>query len=81
MSEDTDIDNDFDSSDDSQDVVDVVGDAVEDASVVARESIRKQLQSDVEAFLASGGQIKEIAPNVVTDPPRKPQSNYGGQPI
>ncbi len=46
-----------------------------------REHLRQQLQSDVEAFLASGGRINEIPPNVVADPPRKPQSNYGGQPI
>lgn len=46
-----------------------------------RASLRQQLQSDVEAFLASGGRITEVPPNVVTDPPKKPQSNYGGQPI
>jgi len=50
-------------------------------SVAAREALRQQLQSDVEAFLARGGVIHEIPPNVVSDPPRKPQSNYGGQPI
>jgi hypothetical protein len=50
-------------------------------SIVAREALRQQIQSDVEAFLARGGVISEIPPNVVSDPPRKPQSNYGGQPI
>lgn len=50
-------------------------------SVAAREALRQQIQSDVEAFLAKGGVISEIPPNVVSDPPRKPQSNYGGQPI
>lgn len=55
--------------------------AVEDTSAAAREAMRRQLQSDVEAFLARGGRISEIPPNVVADPPRKPQSNYGGQPI
>lgn len=48
---------------------------------IMRESLRLQLQSDVEAFLARGGSISEIPANVVSDPPKKPQSNYGGQPI
>lgn len=52
-----------------------------DYDISRREQIRQQLQSDVEAFLASGGKISEVAPNVVADPPKKPQSNYGGQPI
>lgn len=55
--------------------------AVLEESNAAREALRQQLQSDVEAFLARGGVISEIPPNVVSDPPRKPQSNYGGQPI
>ncbi len=54
---------------------------VDSASVSERESVRKQLAEDVEAFLAKGGKIEEVAPNVLADPPKKPQSNYGGQPI
>lgn len=46
-----------------------------------RDSLRQQIQSDVEAYLASGGRITEVPANVVSDPPKKPQSNYGGQPI
>lgn len=46
-----------------------------------RDQLRQQLQSEVEAFLASGGKINRIDPNVVADPPKKPESNYGGQPI
>ncbi len=53
----------------------------DDFDTSGREHLRQQLQSDVEAFLAAGGRINEIPPNVVADPPRKPQSNYGGQPI
>lgn len=56
-------------------------DALDGYSTTARELMRKQLQSDVEAFLAAGGEIAEVPSNVVSDPPRKPQSNYGGQPI
>ncbi len=53
----------------------------DDANMAVRNAMRKQLESDVEAFLARGGKINQIAPNVVADPPRKPESNYGGQPI
>lgn len=58
-----------------------VSEVLVEESVAAREALRQQIQSDVEAFLARGGVIHEIPPNVVSDPPRKPQSNYGGQPI
>ncbi len=49
----------------------------------ADEKIRERLrlQNEVEAFLASGGQIRHIPANVRADPPKKPESNYGGQPI
>lgn len=50
-------------------------------SITARQAIRDKLQNDIEAFLAAGGRINEIPPNVIADPPRKPESNYGGQPI
>mgnify|MGYP006204716053 CR=1 FL=1 len=55
--------------------------ALVEESIAAREALRQQIQNDVEAFLARGGVINEVPPNVVSDPPRKPQSNYGGQPI
>lgn len=58
-----------------------VAETVLEESIAAREALRQQIQSDVEAFLARGGVINEVPPNVVSDPPRKPQSNYGGQPI
>jgi hypothetical protein len=61
--------------------VDEVGLQDEGGVVAMREALRKQLQADVEAFLAAGGKINEIPANVVSDPPKKPQSNYGGQPI
>lgn len=51
------------------------------ASAIERERARRQLESDIEAFLASGGKIQSIDSNVMADPPKKPQSNYGGQPI
>jgi hypothetical protein len=48
---------------------------------VERERIRKQLQADIDAFLSGGGKIQTIDSHVMADPPRKPQSNYGSQPI
>jgi len=51
------------------------------AAVASKEAERQRLRSEIEAFLASGGQISQIPPNVVADPPKKPESNYGGQPI
>ena len=42
---------------------------------------RDELNKQVEAFLSSGGKIDIIEPNVLADPPKKPTSNYGSQPI
>ena len=47
----------------------------------ARKGVRDQLESDIEAFLASGGSVQEIDVNVMADPPTKPVSKYGGRPI
>lgn len=42
---------------------------------------RQRLQSEIEAYLSSGGMIRQIPANMRADPPKKPESNYGGQPI
>jgi len=42
---------------------------------------RQRLQDEIEAYLASGGMIRQIPVNLRADPPKKPESNYGGQPI
>ena len=56
--------------------------AADSAAIIAeKEDQRQQLQNDVEAFLASGGSITAIDKNVVADPPKRPQSSYGSQPI
>tara|TARA_R110002111_G_scaffold240806_2_gene302453 strand:- start:1417 stop:1614 length:198 start_codon:yes stop_codon:yes gene_type:complete len=47
----------------------------------AKERIRGQLDSDIEAFLSRGGSITEVEVNVTADPPTKPVSKYGGRPI
>ncbi|HUH36907.1 MAG TPA: hypothetical protein VL027_03070 [Spongiibacteraceae bacterium] len=50
-------------------------------TVAARERVRQELSRDVEAFLARGGKINQVAPNVVADPPRKPEGDYGSRPL
>ncbi|BFM18620.1 hypothetical protein R50073_48030 [Maricurvus nonylphenolicus] len=52
-----------------------------DLSISSRDKVRKQLEDEVEAFLAKGGQIDQVAPNVTADPPQKPQNNYCSRPI
>jgi hypothetical protein len=42
---------------------------------------REQLNAQIESFLDSGGRISRIAANVLADPPQKPTSNYGSQPV
>lgn len=46
-----------------------------------RDSVRRQLTSDVESFLKSGGRVQAIADNVRADPPKKPSMTYGSAPI
>lgn len=50
-------------------------------SLSKKERERQALQAQMEAFLSHGGTISHVEPNVLADPPKKPQSNYGGQPI
>ena len=47
----------------------------------SKELERQKLQSQIEEFLSRGGEIDKIEANVVVDPPKKPESNYGGQPL
>ena len=54
----------------------------EDVSAInEKEAERANIQTQIEAFLNQGGTIQHIANNVMADPPKKPTSNYGGQPI
>jgi len=53
----------------------------EERSVTSRERARTQLNAEIEEFLARGGAINEIDPEVTADPPRKPQPKYGSRPI
>lgn len=55
--------------------------ALEDFSIASRQKIRNEIEDQVAAFLARGGKINEVAPNVTADPPKKPTPDYGGRPI
>lgn len=55
-------------------------DALE-SDALRKKAERDELSQQIEAFLNSGGRINVIEPNVLADPPKKPVSNYGSQPI
>jgi hypothetical protein len=56
-------------------------DDAETLTVSSKEALRRQLEEEMARFLAQGGQVKEIPPDVTADPPQKPVSNYGSKPI
>ena len=53
----------------------------ETRNAASRERVRSVLDDEVAKFLNGGGKISNVAPNVMGDPPRKPESNYGSRPI
>lgn len=55
-------------------------DALE-SSAARKKAEQEELNKQIESFLNSGGEIDVIEPNVLADPPKKPVSNYGSQPI
>ncbi|MBT8765893.1 transcriptional regulator SutA [Pseudomonas boanensis] len=50
-------------------------------SIEAKQKERDALARAMEEFLARGGKVQEVEPNVVADPPKKPDSKYGSRPI
>jgi hypothetical protein len=56
-------------------------DSADERTVASRQKMREEMAADIEAFLARGGKIAQIEPNVTADPPRKPDSDYGSRPI
>jgi len=55
--------------------------SLEDVPVSSRQAQRDEMQRQIDEFLARGGKIAEIDPNVTADPPKKPESDYGSRPI
>ncbi len=86
-----DAEEDADEADESLDAEDTVyvgkaakvteSEALEDFSIASRQKIRDELEDQIAAFLAGGGKIAEVPPNVTADPPKKPTPDYGGRPI
>ncbi|HQV40521.1 MAG: hypothetical protein IT466_07480 [Moraxellaceae bacterium] len=56
-------------------------DEAETLTVSSKEAMRRQLEDEVARFLAKGGKVQEIPPDVQADPPQKPVSSYGSKPI
>ena len=50
-------------------------------SVEAKQKERDALALAMEEFLSRGGKVQEVEPNVVSDPPKKPEGKYGSRPI
>lgn len=50
-------------------------------SLEAKQKERDALAKAMEDFLARGGKVQEVEPNVVADPPKKPDNKYGSRPI
>lgn len=82
---------DGDTGDDADDDVVVTGkskakpkaavDVDELPSIEAKQKERDALARAMEEFLSRGGKVQEVEPNVVSDPPKKPDSKYGSRPI
>ena len=47
----------------------------------ANETVRQQMASEVEAFLANGGAVTEVERGCRVDLPKKPENKYGSPPI
>ena len=50
-------------------------------TIASRRRLRDKMGNEVEEFLARGGKIDHIEPNVTSDPPKRPVSHYGQRPI
>ncbi len=53
----------------------------ETLTVSSKEAARRQLEEEMERFLAAGGKIRQIPADESSDPPKRPTSNYGSKPI
>ncbi len=55
--------------------------SVVERSISSRAKVRNVVESDIEAFLKTGGRVEEVPRGLRADPPKKPVSNYGSRPI
>lgn len=56
-------------------------DAADNRTVASRKRLRDQLNDEIQAFLARGGKIDQVETSATADPPKRPVSHYGQQPI
>ena len=53
----------------------------EERTVESRKRLREKMEKEIEEYLAKGGKIEQVPSNIISDPPKKPESNYGNRPI
>ncbi len=53
----------------------------EERTVESRKRLRAKMEKEIEEYLAKGGKIEQVPSNIISDPPKKPESNYGNRPI
>ena len=51
------------------------------SSMIEKLEERQRLNDEIETFLAQGGAINYIDPNVMANPPKRPENRYGSHPI
>lgn len=81
MADSDEMSDDFESDDSLEDAPEIEASPESSQGMLQKERERLKIQADIEAFLAKGGTIHSVENSVVADPPRKPQSSYGSQPI
>jgi hypothetical protein len=50
-------------------------------NITAKDDVRRKLKDDIDEFLKTGGRIQHVDMGITSDPPKKPESNYGRRPI
>lgn len=53
----------------------------DERTVESRKRLRAVMDKQIEEYLAKGGEIEQVPSNIISDPPKKPASNYGNRPI
>lgn len=51
------------------------------SSMLEKLAERENLNKEIEMFLSGGGNIHQIDPDVMADPPKRPENKYGSHPI
>jgi len=54
---------------------------IQERSLTSRNNLRREMLTDIERFLQDGGTVETVPQGVRSDPPKRPESNYGSRPI